>query len=361
MRKPRLGLILFGILLGCGLVEGTLRLQQAALKKLYVPAQGLYCYDPVLGWRFTPNYQGVEKNVDFLKGYRIRINREGFRDREFSAEKPAGKKRILVLGDSFTFGTGVEQEETFPKVLERRLGQEAFNWGVAGYSTDQELLLLEKEGLRYRPDLVILALYLGNDLMDNLLPYPSEADRAKPFFVLEGTRLNLKNVPVPQARKDPGPRSQGLTQLLTRSLLVSETAKILIQWKPLQPLAARLGSMEDSTTQEQELRLAQALLARMREWTLQHDSRLFVVMVPHLSQIQRFSPRTAASNALATRLLAACRELKIDAVDLTPILKHRAQEGEALYFPRERHWNALGHKRAAEIIVKALGSGAVKE
>ena len=76
-----------------------------------------------------------------------------------------------MLGDSITFGTRVRDFETFSYLLEHRSARyEVVNLAVEGYGTDQELLLLEDEGLRYHPDVVVLNVCVANDPLDNFLP-----------------------------------------------------------------------------------------------------------------------------------------------------------------------------------------------
>ena len=100
------------------------------------------------------------------------INRQGMRDdRDFSYEKPDGVKRIISLGDSFTIGYEVDVDQTFSAVLERELQKaghdvEVLNAGVSGFSNAEEALYLERELLKYDPDLVVLSFY-SNDLTDN--------------------------------------------------------------------------------------------------------------------------------------------------------------------------------------------------
>lgn len=94
-------------------------------------------------------------------------NKLGLRDREFSYEKPAGVKRVLVLGDSFTEGHGVASEATFPKVLEKKLVDsgkkvEVINAGISSYSPSLEYLYLKNEGLKFNPDLVIVEVDLSD-------------------------------------------------------------------------------------------------------------------------------------------------------------------------------------------------------
>lgn len=100
------------------------------------------------------------------------INAQGFRDtRDFTYEKPEGTVRVLVIGDSFTIGYEVEQEETYSAVLERYLNKrgisaEVINAGMSGSGTAEELVLLENEGIKYNPDIVVIG-FFRNDLHDN--------------------------------------------------------------------------------------------------------------------------------------------------------------------------------------------------
>lgn len=98
-----------------------------------------------------------------------RINSLGFRGPETTRHKPEGVFRILALGDSFTFGTGVRAEDTFAAALEARLGAgggaprfEVLNLGVMGYATVNEVALLRQVGLGYEPDLVLICFFLND-------------------------------------------------------------------------------------------------------------------------------------------------------------------------------------------------------
>lgn len=117
--------------------------------------------DPDLGYELVPGADGVAFET------RIRVNSAGFRDREHAREKPGGTRRLLVLGDSITFGNSLPREERFPEILEelyREEGEpvEVLNLGVAGYDTVQEVAFLEKVGLAFDPDVVLVA-YCIND------------------------------------------------------------------------------------------------------------------------------------------------------------------------------------------------------
>ncbi len=96
-----------------------------------------------------------------------RINSHGFRDYEFPVEKNKGLYRIIILGDSYTFGWGLNIEDTYPKVLESLFRNDGYavyviNAGVYGYNTQQESLFFKKELLKYNPNLVIIG-FVSND------------------------------------------------------------------------------------------------------------------------------------------------------------------------------------------------------
>jgi lysophospholipase L1-like esterase len=142
---------------------------------------GFYVSDPVLGQRLTPGYDG------WFAGVPVRINNLGFRDpRDYTLDKAAGTFRILVFGDSVTFGHGAVYDATYPYLLEAKLKTwrpdvkwEVWNLGVPGYNTSQELAYLKAIGERYDPDLAIIGFY-ENDLIDNRpVPVPTAFDRAK--------------------------------------------------------------------------------------------------------------------------------------------------------------------------------------
>ena len=103
----------------------------------------------------------------------ISLNTEGFRDREFSGTKPEGAFRVVCLGDSWTFGANVGQEQTYPRQLEARLRElfperrvEVLNLGVLGYTSFQGLQLLKQRALQLDPDLVVIGFGMNDSSVD---------------------------------------------------------------------------------------------------------------------------------------------------------------------------------------------------
>jgi hypothetical protein len=129
---------------------------------------GFFESDPVRRLRLAPGYTG------WFAGVPVRINQLGFRDdREYALAKGPRTFRILVLGDSVTFGHGSVGEHTYPFLFEQRLKAwrpdidwQVWNLGVPGYNTSQELAELLQVGPSYQPDLVVVGFY-ENDLVEN--------------------------------------------------------------------------------------------------------------------------------------------------------------------------------------------------
>jgi len=118
--------------------------------------------NPVMGYELVPGSASFEDNAWY------RINRDGIRDGDYSRTRPEGTFRIAAVGDSCTFGFGLELEDTWPKQLERELQRtnphaEVINFGVMGYNTPQEGERIQEKVLGYSPDLIIIG-YSLNDI-----------------------------------------------------------------------------------------------------------------------------------------------------------------------------------------------------
>ncbi len=129
------------------------------------PNLSIYELDEEIGKRLKPNFEGDHYGVH------VEINAHGMRDREFALKRPAGTKRILALGDSWTFGAGVATEETWPKRLEAVLAGgsqriEVMNTGVSGYETCQEAEYYKRDLKAFDHDLVLVGMYPVNDVHD---------------------------------------------------------------------------------------------------------------------------------------------------------------------------------------------------
>jgi lysophospholipase L1-like esterase len=117
----------------------------------------------------TPSFLSPHAPVDGSIG---QSNALGFRDREWSRQKISAAPRIIAIGDSFTYGAGVSYDDTFVTLLSQAVadripGTEILNMGVSAWGPHEELALLKSTVLDFNPDLVILNVYAGNDIVED--------------------------------------------------------------------------------------------------------------------------------------------------------------------------------------------------
>jgi lysophospholipase L1-like esterase len=153
---------------------------------------GFFLSDAARGQRLAAGYDG------WFAGVPVHINSLELRDpREYDLAKRPNTFRILVLGDSVTFGHGSIYEHTYPYLTEQRLKAwrrdvdwQVWNAAVPGYNTSQELAQLIEVGERFQPDLVVVA-FFGNDLIDNRPPQTPGRMRAAAMRALSVARRHV--------------------------------------------------------------------------------------------------------------------------------------------------------------------------
>lgn len=179
-------------------------------------------YDPELGWAPREGFRSEAVNITSLGA-------RGARD--YASPKPANTKRVVVIGDSFSFGEGVRDNETYPSQLEALLVEtEVVNLAVLGHGTDQQLLRLRKSAFDYEPDLILLG-FFGPNAERNLLSF---RDAPKPRFVLAGDGIELTNTPVPgpdRARPSPLPMLRGPALLAAQWQRAIDRTRFAPKWE----------------------------------------------------------------------------------------------------------------------------------
>lgn len=136
-----------------------------------MPAQA----DRELIYVLPPNTKAYLKGTS-TRWFHLELNSLGLRDKEHDVLKRPGVLRVMLLGDSMSMAEGVELEETYIKQFEEMANQsapiecvETINAAIRGYGNDQELVFFKRVGPKFRPDLVILGFFEGNDFADNRL------------------------------------------------------------------------------------------------------------------------------------------------------------------------------------------------
>ena len=331
-----LSLIIISILFALFLSEMTLRLM--GLKPLYVSPERdrFWKYDSLLGWAHEPGQEGIFETPQFRT--LVRINENGLRDRQHSYERQNDLDRILVLGDSFAWGYGVEEAERFSQLLEKSLGVEVINAGVSGYSTDQELLWYQNEGIKYDTDLVILVI-AGNDVGDNEQQLVSTI-YYKPRFVIEDGELVLTGYPVPKT----SPKGKLIYSVSQRSAL----AYFLVQryfdglstysrWKVNSEHAN--SPVSNINAEREPFRLTIALIDEIRNIA---ESRKAKFMIVATGRWWNGPPGETYHDFIDQLQTEGFLVLDVEALP--------SFDPDEMVIPEDGHWNGAGHAFTAEAI-----------
>ncbi|MEZ4635895.1 MAG: SGNH/GDSL hydrolase family protein [Caldilineaceae bacterium] len=413
-------MILFYVVLVVGVLEIGVRIARAAAP----PSHSGWFWrvpDAVTGWSLQPNAQGryfapmYEYDVD------VRINSLGLRaDEAIGYAKPEDVFRVMVLGDSFIEALQVKLEESLPQ----RLGQlytaqtgrpvEVLNAGVSGWGTDQQLLWLQNEGVKYSPDLIILAVYPRNDFMNNseALEGANQGAIQKPFFEMDsdGLRLNYypfdpANVPaIAQAEAtqasettEPGsltalgawlhdhsalyryadPRirivAPRVAASLARTGLITpgQETKIAAQAADAVPVAYGVYQRTPDETWQAAEAVTASLFAAVQRTATEMGANAAALLIAAPEQVydeewqkllnqypamQRWDTDSAAPQQRAATALTAAG---LPVLDLLPLFREQAKGATPLHYLNDGHWTPQGHDLAGQATFNFLADAAL--
>ena len=349
---PKAGLLGLALTISVVLAEVVVRL---ALPQFYITGpRGMFVPDPPRRFRLSPGVHGTLAAVGEFS-HSISINSLGMRGPEIGKKSPE-TYRIVALGDSFTFGFGVEIEQTFIALAQDRLRStvsgniEIINNGVPAFGLPDEVAWFEQYSLQLEPDLVIINVCLANDLFD-----ATEDEISTEMY----KRM--------QAEKH---WSLG-AWLFRRShlyRLVSQAAPVraLLGMPESWPIARLREMIRMHTDTPSELTLKgrranQAALARLAELAEQHDFRLGAMLIPVEYQLvpERWKrllnnlglDPTAYDPEVPRRFfLNAFAEHDIPVLDLWLRFQAEMQNGEQLFFRKDPHWTPAGHRLVADTL-----------
>ncbi|MEC9340662.1 MAG: GDSL-type esterase/lipase family protein, partial [Pseudomonadota bacterium] len=265
----------------------------------------------------------------------------------------------LIIGDSFTFGLGVTDGQTFVSRL-NGAGGRLRNAAVPGYATDQELLWLRELLGRYRPRRVILAVYLGNDFFDNALPFPLQAAYGKPFFELREGTLHLRNQPVPRSPKSATVQEQDVRRLMSqgRSGHGSWWIRAAAGTKLGQLLLALLPARSPEALPQAQwqlyapyVALFEALLRETERTVVASGAELLLVTLPgHSYVLLPWSYAAVQQELFRQAVVTGARDMSIPVVDVARALRQSAKtsRGRNWFFANDGHLTPEGHIEVAE-------------
>ncbi|KHE94163.1 MAG: hypothetical protein SCABRO_00084 [Candidatus Scalindua brodae] len=353
-------------------------------------------YEPFIGVEGIPNKKGIYATRSFKST--IELNNEGLRDYDHEKLNTQKKFRIIGLGDSFTFGNGVNNDQVFLKVLEKlNSGIETINMSIFGGNPQTSLKIYMSRGLKYEHNIAMLGIFLGSDLATY---YPKDSDSPPQWgfdsednFVLIGKMLGQEEVEKIRKSSEDNyspTKNRNLRkrinywlvrhiQLLTFignyrnhfSNVIKGSSLYIKIFKTFG--AENKGSYgfpnhcrkKDSTDMDYGWRLLSKSLETMRDYAGETGAELYVVLIPSQLQSSKIlyertlrkhgqDPSEFDLEKPNRKLAQLCESLEIACLDLLPAVKEAVSKGYQLYFIRDGHMNVHGNNFVAKEIYKDL-------
>ncbi len=361
------GLFLFACLIAALMAEGIVRIVAPQRMESYRP---IYEADTLLVYRLKRNYNALYQQPEFE--IRESTNSLGLREGVIPP-KQAHTKRILGLGDSFSYSNSVNLEETFFKQIERMMSEsggqrvEVINAAVPAYSTIQEMRYLERDGIRLAPDVVLLGFYVGNDFQDSQELFDS---LQRPTIDVVDGQLRA-NAFFPSARYDRQERSFRTATLELRAFFASHSALYVFLRERFSETLWRLGLRNNppppdfcakvmSPSMEQGWEVTRSVLVRMAEFCSARQIRLVVVTLPTQYQVHEdlwthhvttFGLNAADYDLDKPQLLVKefCAREGIEQVDVLPAMREAART-ERLFYPIASYMTPAGHALVGRVV-----------
>ncbi|MBI4552000.1 MAG: hypothetical protein HY710_07040 [Candidatus Latescibacteria bacterium] len=384
-------------------LEGTVRIMAPQRFEASYPA--VYESHPRLGHVMRPNASGVYRTGEFEVV--IRTNADGFRGPHYGPKR-ASTFRVVELGDSFTLGAEVAEEDTYGAVLDRMLNvrpggrqYEVLNLGIRAYGTEQELQLLREAGLRYQPDLVILQVYASNDLYENhprlftytiadgfVIPTPAqdpEPDTSATTMAQQTGIAHQTAEVAPTEMADhrlPIPFKAWLAEyshlyLLLRTryhllwlrmqnrseykALESKNVKMASEWVSWMESAAWVYRRVYDDGQNARWAVVDSLMNDLAVLSARHQFKVVLMNAPlrerlgsDVFQAWGLDPRLYDPFKPDTMLEAIARRHGFTSVALYPEFALAAQGDERLYWTVDGHWTPAGHRLVARALYNTL-------
>jgi len=358
-------LFLFSLLLVCALAEIALRMVNFNPFGEFFSNDGRAIFirpskNPQRIYEATPGARGYGWETD------IGINSHGFRGREYSLQKPAGTFRIVVMGDSITFGNRLAPEENYPAVLEALYQQagksvEVLNLGLGGYDTLQEVATLKDIGLPFDPDLVILG-YCINDIgvasgnvnyIRRLQQYGHWIyhSRLAQFIRVQLDRIALKQF------TEQANRTESFDETYADFMAdISADTKLYELMNRLQTELKNQTIQQPFTkdyAQENRLRRLRFAFEQLKELQNQHTEKNFDVMVLNFPFLLEGNHQ-ASFDLIRQIVHHEAERLDFTTIDLHPVFSSAGFDNLMIKPDDGIHPNAKGHQLAANVLFDAI-------
>lgn len=321
----------------------------------------------LIPWTLKPNATAHFVALDF--DTEVTINSLGLRDKNRTMEKDNDTYRILIVGDSFTYGFGVNNNESYPAVLESLLnGQasdtkfEVWNAGFAsGYTEDTFYLYLREVGVQFNPDMIIVGLYVENDILDFLKNSYVFDDAGKltritsDFYHVENGKLRRMDTTEMSSAERAFFFAKKLFLRYSRAYSYFYNIFSTMLAKENNPIFDN----EYSDVIEENFEKTKYYLGQIKELSVQNNITFAIILLPGKISSDELWENYLSKNPKSVRdkpekiLLSYCQEINVTCLNLWSYFTD-STDGEKYYFEHDAHWSKEGNQKGAEIIYELL-------
>ena len=316
----------------------------------------LYVEDQELHLLPRAGFSGSVRTLEYSTT--VNINSLGTRGAEVMPKEDR-ELRLLALGDSFTLGVQVEDDETFSSILAQNLSESlsrpvtVLNAGVDGFGTPQATILADRLADNIDIDGLILTFFTGNDFWDN------------------GHYAPMNHTPQLEGQPPPVPTLSPVDQVLGRISYLYAWIKVNLNARALRANPPRIQRYSNElrifVTGDETLRRAMnpttAALNRLKRLCVEREWKCFVAIAPpafvvHSERLSStfdlvdIDPRGVDPN-LPNRVASEVARANFPTIDLSSALTDAGSD-EPLYYRFDGHWNRAGHRVVASTLTPWL-------
>jgi len=336
--------------------------------ELSMKDQKLWQRDKILGWKHIPNKTAYQCNEGFC--HRFTMNSDGFADDEFSVDKH-NEKRIFLFGDSMIEGFYTDTSNSTHRLLEKKLQEinpniQVYNFGVSDYGTAQYYLTLKKYGPIYKPDIVIFALMIENDIKD-VNPALMISDDGRPYIEFTNDKANI--IHTNYTEDNP------IITLMKKSKFLSYILQSIERFQKWQlelsstpdniPLPFYIYQKDHDEFNKSFL-INEKIILLAKNLCKNMNSELIIITIApsHIDEtiwakmLERYPNMKKMEWDLeypTHRIKDFCEREDLNCLHLLhPFMEYINKTGKVLYSRNHYHWNENGNRLAAEEIYKYL-------
>lgn len=349
------------LVVAIAVLEGFFRIAGVGGQEFLTPNQ-------VLGTTHLPGKHVIWRMEGFSADS---LNSLGYRDIEHTIAKPAGVKRIAVLGDSHSEGLQVPLQDIYARRLEESLNEgeshnfEVINFACSGYSTAQEYVQYTEQVEQYKPDVTVVLMHWGNTGANICDPKKRRSAQPRPYFYLDANGKLMQDNSVidwyykPGSENTPWAQTIGFLQRNSRifgvfcqtDMALNNNEKLYFKWRGnWQRVLAFLQGKDPKAEppgpdypEQDPTKVTDALVVALAEKCTNSGSKLVVMLLP--------DPTGTASAQLAQELTALGEQHNFGLLDLSAAFKKHPQAKDLFL---RVHLSSLGHKFVADTLQEYL-------